>query len=89
MYATTDELWFDEWEHGGPPWGKNRDSVRRSTRRTSMAGNLGKFKTPMLVIHNDLDFRCPVGQGHELFTACSARACRRGSSTSPTRATGC
>ena len=22
----------------------------------------------MLVIHNDLDFRCPVSQGHELFT---------------------
>ena len=22
----------------------------------------------MLVIHNDLDFRCPIGQGHELFT---------------------
>jgi dipeptidyl aminopeptidase/acylaminoacyl peptidase len=23
----------------------------------------------MLVIHNDLDFRCPIGQGHELFSA--------------------
>ena len=23
----------------------------------------------MLVIHNDLDFRCPIGQGHELFTS--------------------
>ena len=22
----------------------------------------------MLIIHNDLDFRCPIGQGHELFT---------------------
>src|ERR1051325_6205734 len=33
------------------------------------AGNLGKFKTPMLIIHNDLDFRCPIGQGHELFSA--------------------
>ena len=29
MYATTDELWFDEWEHGGPPWGK-RESVREA-----------------------------------------------------------
>jgi dipeptidyl aminopeptidase/acylaminoacyl peptidase len=34
-----------------------------------LAGNLGKYKTPMLVIHNDLDFRCPIGQGHELFQA--------------------
>ena len=30
MYATTDELWFDEWEHGGPPWGKNRESLREA-----------------------------------------------------------
>src|SRR5262249_21549039 len=28
MYALTDELWFDEWEHGGPPWAK-RDSYEK------------------------------------------------------------
>jgi len=67
MYSTTDELWFDEWEHGGPPWGKNRESYEKHSPH-KLAANLGKFKTPMLVIHNDLDFRCPIGQGHELFT---------------------
>ncbi|MFO0879015.1 MAG: S9 family peptidase [Gemmataceae bacterium] len=67
MYATTDELWFDEWEHGGPPWGPNRKSYEKHSPHR-LAANLGKFKTPMLVIHNDLDFRCPIGQGHELFT---------------------
>jgi dipeptidyl aminopeptidase/acylaminoacyl peptidase len=68
MYATTDEIWFDEWEHGGPPWGKNRESYEKHSPHR-IAGNLGKFKTPMLVIHNDLDFRCPIGQGLELFTS--------------------
>jgi dipeptidyl aminopeptidase/acylaminoacyl peptidase len=68
MYGTTDEIWFDEWEHGGPPWGKNRESYEKHSPHR-YAANLGKFKTPMLVIHNDLDFRCPIGQGHELFTA--------------------
>jgi dipeptidyl aminopeptidase/acylaminoacyl peptidase len=67
MYATTDELWFDEWEHGGPPWGKGRHSYEKHSPHR-FAANLVKFKTPMLVIHNDLDFRCPIGQGHELFT---------------------
>jgi dipeptidyl aminopeptidase/acylaminoacyl peptidase len=67
MYATTDELWFDEWEHGGPPWGKNRKSYEKHSPH-KYAANLAKFKTPMLVIHNDNDFRCPIGQGHELFT---------------------
>jgi dipeptidyl aminopeptidase/acylaminoacyl peptidase len=67
MYATTDEIWFDEYEHGGPPWGKHRDSYEKFSPHKK-AANLGKFKTPMLLIQNDLDFRCPVSQGQELFT---------------------
>lgn len=67
MYATTEELWFDEWEHGGPPWGKNRASYEKHSPH-KLAANLGKFKTPMLIIHNDLDFRVPVSEGIQLFT---------------------
>jgi dipeptidyl aminopeptidase/acylaminoacyl peptidase len=64
MYATTEELWFDEWEHGGPPWGENRHSYEKHSPHR-LAAN---FKTPMLIIHNDLDFRVPVSEGHQLFT---------------------
>lgn len=67
MWGTTDELWFDEYEHGGLPWeipGKYREYSPHTK-----AANLGKFKTPMLIIHNDNDFRCPIGQGLELFSA--------------------
>ena len=64
MYATTEELWFDEWEHGGPPWGKNRASYEKHSPHR-LAAN---FSTPMLIIHNDLDFRVPVSEGHQLFT---------------------
>jgi dipeptidyl aminopeptidase/acylaminoacyl peptidase len=67
MYATTDELWFDEFEHGGPPWGPNRKAYEKHSPH-KLAASLGKFRTPMLIIHNDNDFRCPIGQGHELFT---------------------
>jgi dipeptidyl aminopeptidase/acylaminoacyl peptidase len=63
MYATTEELWFDEWEHGGPPW-ENRDSYEKFSPH-KFAKN---FKTPMLIIHNDLDFRVPVSEGLQLFT---------------------
>jgi dipeptidyl aminopeptidase/acylaminoacyl peptidase len=67
MYATTEELWFDEWEHGGPPWGKNRESYEKFSPHR-LAANLGKYKTPMLIIHNDLDFRVPISEGIQLFT---------------------
>jgi dipeptidyl aminopeptidase/acylaminoacyl peptidase len=63
MYALTDELWFDEWEHGGPPWVKRDSYEKHSPHRFAKA-----FKTPMLVIHNDLDFRVPVAEGLQLFT---------------------
>jgi len=63
MYATTEELWFDEWEHGGPPW-ENRDSYEKFSPHL-FAKN---FRTPMLIIHNDLDFRVPISEGIQLFT---------------------
>jgi len=64
MYATTEELWFDEWEHGGPPWGPNKSSYEKHSPHKKAAN----FKTPMLIIHNDLDFRVPVSEGHQAFT---------------------
>ena len=67
MWGTTDELWFDEWEHQGLPWEKPGSYAEFSPHKK--AKEMGKYKVPMLVVHNDLDFRCPIGQGHELFTA--------------------
>ncbi len=67
MWGTTDELWFDEYEQGGLPWDRPEKYQQFNPQR--FAGNLKKYKTPMLIIHNDLDFRCPIGQGHELFQA--------------------
>ena len=61
MYGTTEELWFDEWDHG-IPW-ENPQFGEFSPHR--FAAN---FKTPNLVIHNELDFRVPVAQGMDLFT---------------------
>ncbi len=65
MYTTTEELWFDEWDHGeGKPIWENREKYLKHSPHL-LAKN---FKTPMLIIHNDLDFRVPVSQGIELFT---------------------
>jgi len=61
MYGATDELWFDEWEHGIPWEAPDFDKFSPD----HFAGN---FKTPNLIIHNELDFRVPIGQGLSLFT---------------------
>ncbi|MFO0966303.1 MAG: S9 family peptidase [Gemmataceae bacterium] len=67
MYASTEEIWFDEWEHSGPPWGKHRGSYEKHSPH-KFAANLEKYRTPMLIIQNDLDFRVPVSEGIQLFT---------------------
>lgn len=66
MYGTTEELWFDEWEHG-IPW-ENPNFSKASPHH-----HAGKFKTPNLIIHNELDFRVPVAQGMDLFTVLQRR----------------
>ena len=57
-YGTTEELWFPEWEFGGPPWEKPEHYRERSP-----SGYVANFKTPTLVIHGALDFRVPDAQG--------------------------
>ncbi|HEX7573697.1 MAG TPA: S9 family peptidase, partial [Bacteroidota bacterium] len=63
-YGTTDELWFDEWEHGGTPWQKPDEFTASSPHRFAK-----NFRTPTLVIHGALDFRVPESEGMQLFTA--------------------
>ena len=62
-YGTTEELWFNEWEFKGTPW-SNRDMYRKWSPHL-FAKN---FKTPMLVVHGQLDYRLDVSEGLQLFT---------------------
>ncbi len=64
MYGSTEELWFPEWEFRGTPW-TNKELYERWSPH-NVAQN---FKTPTLVIHGELDFRVPVSEGLQMFTA--------------------
>ncbi len=64
MYGATEELWFTEWEFKGTPWDNPELYTRWSPNMF-----VKQFKTPLLVIHGELDFRVPFDQGLQLFTA--------------------
>jgi len=66
MYAT-EELWFEEHDMLGTPW-SNPESYRKFAPVT-YAGQLGKFKTPTLVIAGERDYRVPYTQSLEFFSA--------------------
>ncbi|MDJ0911405.1 MAG: S9 family peptidase [Woeseiaceae bacterium] len=68
MYFTTEELWFPEWEHGGPYYLNPEGHEEQNP-----ALYVDQWQTPMLVIHGELDYRVPVTQGIAAFTALQRR----------------
>ena len=68
MYYVTEELWFPEWEHGGPYFDNPEGHERHNP-----VHHVNAWRTPMLVIHGQLDYRVPVEQGLATFTAMQRR----------------
>lgn len=68
MAYETEELWFDEWEHGGPYF-----AVPQEYEKWNPVHHVDKWKTPMLVITGEKDFRIPYTQGLAAFTALQRR----------------
>jgi len=68
MYYTTEELWFTEWENGGPYFEKPE-----LHERFNPAQFVKEWRTPMLVTHGEKDFRVPYSQGLATFTALQRR----------------
>lgn len=67
MYGSTEELFFVNWDLGGPYW---KDAATRAKYEAfSPHRFVGSWSTPLLVIHGEKDFRVPVTQGIEAFTA--------------------
>jgi dipeptidyl aminopeptidase/acylaminoacyl peptidase len=68
MAGVTEELWFPDWEFGGPYWEHPEDYEKWSPHRF-----VKNFSTPTLVSHGELDYRVPIGEGLQLFTALQRR----------------
>jgi dipeptidyl aminopeptidase/acylaminoacyl peptidase len=63
-YYDTEELWFPEWERGGPPWVNPGAYTHHNP-----VDHIEKWKTPTLVVHSQLDYRVVDTQGISAFTA--------------------
>ncbi|MGH9631631.1 MAG: prolyl oligopeptidase family serine peptidase, partial [Bryobacteraceae bacterium] len=64
MVGETEELWFPMWEFRSMPW-DNPELYSKLSPSTYVQ----EFQTPTLVTHGELDYRVPLGQGLQLFTA--------------------
>ena len=72
QYDQTEEVWFANWDLGGPYWDKKNIVAQRSYA-TSPHRFVQNWDTPILVIHGEQDFRIPVTQGMSAFNAAKLR----------------
>ncbi len=68
MGYSTEELWFDEWEHGGTPY-----ETPAAYEKHNPVNHVGQWNKPMLVIHGQRDYRVPYSQSISAFTALQRR----------------
>jgi dipeptidyl aminopeptidase/acylaminoacyl peptidase len=73
MYGTTEEVWFPNWDMGGPYWDKNNKEAQEAYTQHDPSLMVEKWNTPILIIQGGKDFRVPLGQGLEAFQAAQLR----------------
>jgi len=68
-YGTTEELWFANWDIGGPYWDKNNAAAQKSYSQFSPSNFVDKWNTPIMIIQGGKDYRVPIEQGLQAFQA--------------------
>ena len=73
MYGTTEEVFFNNWDHGGPYWDKSNVAAQKAYNEFNPINKVDKWNTPIMIIQGGKDFRVPIGQGQEAFQAAQLR----------------
>lgn len=73
MYGTTEEVFFNNWDHGGAYWEKDNKVAQKTFTQFNPIKLVDKWNTPILIIQGGKDYRVPIGQGQEAFQAAQLR----------------
>lgn len=65
-YGTTEELWFANWDIGGPYW---RQPTPASYEKFNPSNFVNKWNTPIMIVQGGQDFRVGIEQGLQAFAA--------------------
>ena len=72
QYLETEEMWFANWDLGGPYWDTTNATAQRSFAN-SPHRFVEKWDTPIMVTHGELDYRILASQGMMAFNAAQLR----------------
>ena len=73
MFGTTEEVFFNNWDFGGPYWDKNNDDAQKAYNQFNPMNFVDKWNTPILIIQGGKDYRVCIGQAQEAFQAAQLR----------------
>ena len=73
MFGTTEEVFFNNWDFGGPYWEKDNSVAQKAYNEFNPVNYVDKWNTPILIIQGGKDFRVPIGQSQEAFQAAQLR----------------
>lgn len=73
MYGTTEEVFFTDFDLGGPYWEKENKIAQKAYTQFNPIEHVSKWNTPILIIQGGKDYRVPIGQGQEAFQAAQLR----------------
>lgn len=69
MYGTTEELWFVDWDWGGPYWDKRNKAAQKTYKKYNPINFVDRWDTPIMIIQGGKDYRVPIEQGLQAFQA--------------------
>jgi dipeptidyl aminopeptidase/acylaminoacyl peptidase len=73
MYGTTEEMWFVNWDYGGPYWDKKNAAAQKAYNQFNPINYVDKWNTPIYIIQGGKDYRVPIEQGLQAFQAAQLR----------------
>ena len=71
QYLETEEMWFDNWDLGGPYWEKNAKTAHSYANSPHLF--VDRWNTPICVVHSEFDFRIVASQGMAAYNAAKLR----------------
>ena len=72
QYLETEEMWFANWDLGGPFWDKDNEVAQR-TFSQSPHKYVDKWTAPIMISHGEYDYRILASQGMQAFNAAKLR----------------
>ena len=73
QYLETEEMWFTQWDLGGPVWEKDNADAQKTYREANPINFVENWNTPIMVTAGELDYRIVFTQACQAFNAAQIR----------------